>query len=574
MNVNDEDKKNVVFYGRVSTEHDAQLSALENQMQWYDEQLERHSNWILIDKYIDKGITGTQATKRPAFMQMIEDAKNGKFDLIVTREVCRFARNTVDTLKYTRQLRKYGVEVYFVEDNIRTFASDGELRLSLMATLAQEESRKDSERVKAGLKTCKEKGVLFGNGNILGYDLKRGAKSIDNTYVINEEQAETVRMIYDLYLSGLGYTKICKELCRLKRKDAYGNVSWVASKIGRILHNKTYAGYKCYNKSYTADFLDHSRVQNNDVKKHTYIKGDWPPIVDEDTWLKVQVLIEEKSTKIIANDKTVRTIGKEKSKDVWVRKLKCSCGKTFRKNKWRTNKLTNEIVYGYQCYNQVNNGSIKNRTRYGLDTEGYCDIPMIGEWKLHFIAKTILESIWTDRSEAVKIALNIIKDNYTEDVVDKADKQEIARINNLISKYESRLKQLVEMRMDNEITKEEYSSLKQQTENEILSYKEKLSSMETENVVEDINVRIVDIENTLKQIIDFSGPFVDNEIIERLVYQIIPNKKDRMTWILNLADDTINIEANVLGRKNNPMFKGYEKDSLPIFQGSSSSIKQ
>ena len=98
--------------------------------------------------------------------------------------------------------------------------------------------------------------------------------------------------------------------------------------------------------------------------------------------------------------------------------------------------------------------------------------------------------------------------------------------------------------------------------------------MKTENVVEDINVRIVDIENTLKQIIDFSGPFVDNEIIERLVYQIIPNKKDRMTWILNLADDTINIEANVLGRKNNPMFKGYEKDSLPIFQGSSSSIKQ
>ena len=170
FNVRDRARR-VVFYGRVSTEHEAQLSALENQMQWYEDQSKYHPNWDVLDKYIDEGITGTQARKRPAFLQMIEDAKAGKFDLIVTREVCRFARNTVDTLVMTRMLKSIGVEVYFVEDNIWTMDGDGELRLTIMATLAQEESRKVSERVKAGQHISRTNGVIYGNGNILGYDL-------------------------------------------------------------------------------------------------------------------------------------------------------------------------------------------------------------------------------------------------------------------------------------------------------------------------------------------------------------------------------------------------------------------
>lgn len=161
--------RRVVFYGRVSTEHEAQLAALENQMQWYNDQAKYHPNWTVLNKYIDKGITGTQAKKRPSFLEMIKDAKQKKFDLIVTREVCRFARNVVDTLVVTRDLKEIGVEVYFVEDNIWTMDNDGELRLSLMATLAQEESRKTSECVRAGQKISRDNGVLYGNGNILGY---------------------------------------------------------------------------------------------------------------------------------------------------------------------------------------------------------------------------------------------------------------------------------------------------------------------------------------------------------------------------------------------------------------------
>ena len=199
-------ERTVVFYGRVSTEHEAQLSALENQMQWYSDQAKYHPNWNVIDRYIDEGITGTQAKKRPSFLRMIEDAKSGKFDLIVTREVCRFARNTVDTLNFTRELKNIGVEVYFVEDNIWTMDGDGELRLSLMATLAQEESRKVSERVKAGQRISRENGVLYGSGNILGYDRKPG-----ETYTINPEQAETVRIIFELYSKGYGEKKVADD---------------------------------------------------------------------------------------------------------------------------------------------------------------------------------------------------------------------------------------------------------------------------------------------------------------------------------------------------------------------------
>ena len=208
VNLNRLRKRRVVFYGRVSTEHQAQISALENQMQWYDDEANRHGNWLVLKKYIDEGITGTQAKKRPAFLQMIQDAKQKKFDLIVTREVCRFARKTVDTLVVTRALKNYGVEVDFVVDNIWTMDGDGELRLTIMATLAQEESRRTSERVRAGQKISRDKGVLYGNGNILGYDRDKNT----GTYVINPEQAETVRMIYDLYASGKGMTQIRDEM--------------------------------------------------------------------------------------------------------------------------------------------------------------------------------------------------------------------------------------------------------------------------------------------------------------------------------------------------------------------------
>ena len=567
-------KRNIVFYGRVSTEHEAQLSALENQMKWYDDQLERHENWTLKHKYIDRGITGTLAKKRPAFMQMIEDAKKGGFDLIVTRDVCRFARNTVDTLEYTRQLKKIGVEVYFVEDNIWTYASDGELRLTIMAALAQEESRKDSERVNAGLKMSREKGVLFGNGNILGYDLHRNIDTdgkwdpSENTYIINPEQAETVKLIYDMYCDGLGQTKICKELCRLQRKNACGEVKWSASKIGRILHNKTYAGYKGYLKSYTDDFLEHSRVKNLEKDSYMYVKGDWEPIISEEQWNQVQELCQEKTLQVHV-DGTDRIQGKRKAEDIWLRKLQCSCGSSYRRNKWRTNKLTGEVVFGYQCYNQVNNGSIHLREKYGLDTDGYCEIPMVGDWKLNFMAKNILKSLWTDRQDAVEEAIELVRKYYVDDAK-SADKSYIASVEKQIRKSENRIKNLTEMRMDGEITPTEYAQMRKTEEQRIEDCRKELAGVKDEqNDMINLDGMLQNIQATLDEVIDFSGPTIDNDVLERLILRITPLQKGRFKWVMNLLGDSGNhIICGVDGRKNAPTIVGDLNFRLSSFQPS------
>ncbi len=191
--------RTVVFYGRVSTEHEQQISALGNQMEWYANLAERNPNWTVVAQYIDEGITGTQMKKRPSFMQMMDHARQRQFDLIVTRELSRFARNTVDALKATRELKQYGVEVYFVNDGIWTMDGDGEVRLTIMASIAQDESRKTSERVKAGQKISRENGVLYSTGNVLGYDLDK----VNKTYIINEEQADTVETVRELRQCGV-----------------------------------------------------------------------------------------------------------------------------------------------------------------------------------------------------------------------------------------------------------------------------------------------------------------------------------------------------------------------------------
>lgn len=501
------------------------MAALENQMQWYEDQAKYHPNWTVLDKYIDEGITGTQAKKRPAFMQMIEDAKQGDFDLIVTREVCRFARNTVDTLVMTRELKNYGVEVYFVEDNIWTMDGDGELRLTIMATLAQEESRKISERVRAGQKISRDNGVLYGSGNIIGYD------RVNRTYVINEDQAETVRMIFDLYLEGLGETKICKELCHRQRKDGHGNVSWSVSKISRILRNATYMGYKCYLKSYSNNYLEQKRIKNLDESTYLYVKGDFEPIIPEEVFKRCEEIRKTRTTKMIVN-KGERTYGKRASQDVWLRKLRCSCGSTFRKNKWRTNQR-GDTVYGYQCYNQVNNGSKGFREKNGLDTDGYCDIRMVGDWKLDLMAKKIFEAIWTDRKEDAKMAYKLLRECYQADA--SRNKATIATVQGKISRATGRMENLIAMRADGEISKEQFQTLRQKAETKLAALNEELGRLNSAFDDETDALDMTAIEAALDSMLDFSGPSIDSNIIEKFVCRITPVDNGHYRWDLNFA---------------------------------------
>lgn len=314
--------RRVVFYGRVSTEHEEQLSALGNQMEWYTDLALRNPNWTVVAQYIDEGITGTQMKKRPSFMRMIEHAKEHRFDLIVTRELSRFARNTVDALNATRELKQYGVEVYFVNDGIWTMDGDGEVRLTIMASIAQDESRKTSERVKAGQKMSREKGVLYGNGNIIGYD------RVDGTYVINKEQAETVRRIFNLYAEGHGETTVAKMLIEENRKDGGGGLSWTASKVSRVLRKPTYKGYMTYNKSHIDDFLSHNRI-NHSEENFVLVKGNFEPIVSEELWETCNQIRSKRAAFVKGKDGRAHKFGVSFPQNKWTKILFCDCGMRF-----------------------------------------------------------------------------------------------------------------------------------------------------------------------------------------------------------------------------------------------------
>ena len=546
-------QRRVSIYGRVSTEHEAQLSALENQMQWYDDQAKYHPNWTVVEKYIDEGITGTQAKKRPAFLRMLEDARSGKFDLIVTREVCRFARNVVDTLVVTRELKNIGVEVFFIDDNIWTMDGDGELRLSLMATLAQEESRKTSERVKAGQKISRDNGVLYGNGNILGYD------RVGDTYVINEEQAETVPMIFDLYLQGYGSMKIANILTERKRKTASGLVKWSISNIMRAIRNATYTGTKCYNKSRSNNFLEQKRINNLDMSTYKYVEGDFPAIVSQEVWDKAQEIRTSRvKPSLVSSTKT--THSKRDSKDIWVNLLRCSCGSSFRKNKWHT-KNDGGISYGYQCYNQLNNGNKKKRVELGLDTEGYCDSRMIADWKLDFMAKSLLEHLWTDRKESVLLALDLIKRYYRDERV-TSGKGDTAAIQAKLNKATTRLQNLIAMRADGEISKDEYQAMRSPVDAEIRALEKALEDA-PQAEEQGTTLNLTEITATLHSLVDFSEATLNHDVIKKFVYMVTPTSDTSFHWYVNLSGNTkARATYTVEGRKKKNVIKLEEIEEI------------
>ncbi len=236
-------------------------------------------------------------------MQMIHDAEYGEFDLIITREVSRFARNTVDTLQYTRSLKAKGVEAYFLNDNIKTFDGDGELRLTIMATLAQDESRKTSIRVKRGQQTSMNNGVLYGNGNILGYD------RVGKEMVINPDQAKTVRMIFDWYLDGWGLRKMQFELEKQGRLTSQGKENWHCTVISHILQNSFYCGIITYHKEFTPDFLEQKKIKNMGDIEFTTVKGTHEPIITEEEFNKVQEMISSRRRTIKNNNHGQRQVG-------------------------------------------------------------------------------------------------------------------------------------------------------------------------------------------------------------------------------------------------------------------------
>ncbi len=284
----------VAGYCRVSTDHMDQLNSFESQRLYFHEYIHRQPQWELYAVYADEGVTGTSTAKRTQFNQMIQDAYNGKFQLIITKEVSRFSRNLLDTIAYTRELKAIGVGVFFMNDGFISTDPDAELRLSIMGSIAQEESRKTSSRVKWGQTRQMERGVVFGR-SLLGYDVKGGKISV------NPEGAELVRLIFQKYtIEGKGTTAIARELQEAGCKTVKGNSFWQDSAIVRILRNEKYAGDLIQKKTITPDYLTHKKKRNMGEEDQVVIRDHHTPIIDRTLWELTQQQLQCRNRKLTA----------------------------------------------------------------------------------------------------------------------------------------------------------------------------------------------------------------------------------------------------------------------------------
>lgn len=275
-------------YCRVSTDREEQAQSLHSQQQYFAEYIRQQEDWTLIGIYYDEGISGTQTKKRSGFNRMINDAMEGQIDLILTKEVSRFARNTVDALAYTRMLRERSIGVIFILDHIDTRDCDGELRLTLMASLAQEESRKISERVKWGQKRRMEQGIVFGR-DLLGYTVREGRLSI------NKPEAFIVRRIFHKYTEeGKSARQIAAELLEEGFSPKYA-ARWAPGVIIKILKNEKYVGDLRQKKTITPDYLTHLKKSNHGEEAFITITDHHIPIIERELWNRTQAELARRS---------------------------------------------------------------------------------------------------------------------------------------------------------------------------------------------------------------------------------------------------------------------------------------
>jgi len=325
-------KRRVAAYARVSTDSDEQFTSYEAQIDYYTNYIKKRDDWEFVKVYTDEGISGCNTKYRDGFNEMIEDALSGKIDLIVTKSVSRFARNTVDSLTTVRKLKEKGVEVFFEKENIYTFDSKGELLITIMSSLAQEESRSISENVTWGQRKRFADGkVSMPYKRFLGYDRGENGQP-----VVNEAEAVTVRLIYRLFLAGKTPSGICRHLEGLDIKTPAGKKKWSASTVLSILQNEKYKGDALLQKAFTVDFLTKKMKKNEGEIPQYYVENSHPAIVDAIDFDMVQAEIARR-----------QQLGRSYSgASIFASKLICGdCGGFYGQKVWHSNDAYRKVIW-------------------------------------------------------------------------------------------------------------------------------------------------------------------------------------------------------------------------------------
>ena len=530
-------KLRVTDYARVSTDHLEQKKSLQNQVEHFEQYIKENPNWTYISGYVDDGITGTSDIKRDNFMKMIEDARLGKFDLIVTKEISRFSRNTLDSIKYTRELLSYGVAVLFVNDNINTAQSDSELRLTIMASMAQDEIRRLSERVKFGMNRAIERGEILGNDLLYGYKKDRDSGILN----IIEEEAKVVRRIYELYaVEQLTLSKIAKTLNNEGVKTCQ-NKKWCISTISRMIENPKYKGYYCAKKSEIVDYM---------TKKIKYFeKGDWviyedkiriPPIVDEDLWDRAnnRLMLRKKAFMMRKEDKNIY-----KNRYLYSAKIYCAKHNTvFHRREFRKNKK--DITWVCSLY--LKNGKTA------------CDSPNIRESELDEIFKDLISKLQIDSIDIVNTLISYYKNLEIDTGLDEEISSIENKINNLYTKKDKILELTIQGGLSNDEFYERNNLFNDKINilinelNQLKLDKDKLkTTTDKTKELEDILKSKVNSKSTTNKII--------SSLLNHIVVSKINNNKNNMQLNIFLSyKDIVNKKLQPILRSSYEFRRGYD----------------
>ena len=506
----------VCFYARVSTDKDEQLHSLQSQISFFNDYISKVPNWKFIGSYIDEGISGTQVKKREEFLRMIEDAKRYKFDLILTKEISRFSRSTLDSIMYTQELLANGVGVYFLNDNINTILPDSELRLTMMSSIAQDEVRRLSERVSFGMKRSIDNGVVLGCSNIYGYVKDKGK------LVIDEEQAEMIKIIFDRYANTTdGLSKVSRYLYSLGYKSKTGK-RIDTTILTRIIENPKYKGYYCGHKSKVLDYRTKQKKRLN--------KSDWiiykdyenvPPIVSEELWERANIKLKERQDSF-----TNRAVNKAvfKNRYTYSGKIYCGCHNlTYHRSS--AGKRKNNPVWECQVYRKE---SLKG-----------CSNPRVFEFELGEVFKrknTIFDEILSE-------CKNYLETNNSE--------LDIKNLESKILVLNNKKDKLLELVMEEYLSKEDYKRQVNILNEEINTYQEKIDELKNnkknKNYIEN---KINEIKSSLEKCLEDNECYSDvfNELIDRIIVHKQNDKQIKLDIFIKTGE-SINTFSDNLGKK-------------------------
>lgn len=353
-------KTRVAAYCRVSTDSEEQLNSYKSQVAYYKEFIAKQEDWEFVDIYADEAITGTKVDKRENFQRLVNDCSNGLIDLVVTKSISRFARNTLDTLKYVRLFKEKNVAVLFEEEKINTMTMDGELLLVVLSSVAQQEVENISANVKKGLKMKMQRGEMVGYNGCLGYDYHPKDKSL----TINEEEAEIVRYIFNRYIEGAGAHIIAKELRAQGIRSKRGSLKWHESSIRGIIRNEKYIGDMLMGKTFTVDPISKRRLANLGEEDKVYIRNHHEPIVTKAVFYKAQEILAERSGSRVLGEAFNRK--KYSRQFAFSSLIKCGfCGNSLSRRTWNSGTKYEKTIW--HCVAHTQRGSRYCPNSKGID---------------------------------------------------------------------------------------------------------------------------------------------------------------------------------------------------------------